>query len=154
MTRVIREHGTAPAIPTQSALHTFLHPPRPPSSFRSTWVTFGTRTILPPRRRLVIATATAADLRYGTDTHTDVDRHTCADLRTCVTHSSVHYTTSSQVGCHFRRQYRNQTPVGQGRGGTASPHFFRQGGRVPHSPHFFWTEIRAKVSPLLQLVTY
>jgi len=22
--------------------------------------------------------------------------------------------------------------VGQGRGGTASPHFFRQGGRVPH----------------------
>jgi len=27
--------------------------------------------------------------------------------------------------------------VGQGRGGTASPHFFRQGERVPHSPHFF-----------------
>jgi len=33
----------------------------------------------------------------------------------------------------------------------ASPHFFRQGGRVPHPT--FWTEIRAKVSPLLQLVT-
>jgi len=39
--------------------------------------------------------------------------------------------------------------VGRGR----CPHFFRQGGRVPHSPTF-WTEIRAKVSPLLQLVTY
>jgi len=24
--------------------------------------------------------------------------------------------------------------VGRGRGGTASPHFFRQGGRVPHFP--------------------
>jgi len=35
-------------------------------------------------------------------------------------------------------------------GGTAPPHFFRQGGRVP----IYWTEIRAKVSPLLQLVTY
>jgi len=44
--------------------------------------------------------------------------------------------------------------VGRGRGGTASPHFFRQGGRVPHSPHVFWTEIRAKLSPLLQPVTY
>ena len=35
------------------------------------------------------------------------------------------------------------------------PHFYRQGGRrrVPHSPTF-WTEIRAKISPLLQLVTY
>jgi len=39
------------------------------------------------------------------------------------------------------------------RGGTASPTFFRQEGRVPHSPTF-WIEIRAKVSPLLQLVTY
>jgi len=27
--------------------------------------------------------------------------------------------------------------VGWERGGTAPTHFFRQGGRVPHSPHFF-----------------
>ena len=27
--------------------------------------------------------------------------------------------------------------VGRGRGGTAPPHLFRQGGRVPHFPHFF-----------------
>ena len=37
--------------------------------------------------------------------------------------------------------------------GDGVPHFFRQEGRVPHSPTF-WIEIRAKVSPLLQLVTY
>jgi len=41
--------------------------------------------------------------------------------------------------------------VGRRRGGTAFPHFFRQGGRV--HPLFF-TEIHAKVSPMLQLVTY
>jgi len=34
--------------------------------------------------------------------------------------------------------------VGQGRGETASPTFFRQGGRVPHSPTFL-TEIRQKL---------
>jgi len=38
--------------------------------------------------------------------------------------------------------------------GGGVPHFFRQGGRVPQSRQFFGTEIRAKVSPLLQLVTY
>ena len=43
--------------------------------------------------------------------------------------------------------------VGQGRGGTASTHFFQQGDASP-TPPLFWTEIRAKVSPLLQLVTY
>jgi len=48
---------------------------------------------------------------------------------------------------------RHQGVVGRGSGVTASPHFFRQGERVPHSPTF-WTEIRAKVSPLLQLVIY
>jgi len=36
---------------------------------------------------------------------------------------------------------------------AASPHFFQQGGASP-TPPLFWTEIRAKVSPLLQLVTY
>jgi len=41
--------------------------------------------------------------------------------------------------------------VGRGRGVTASPHISRQGDAYPH---FFWTEIRANVSPLLQLVTY
>ena len=33
------------------------------------------------------------------------------------------------------------------------PLFFDRGTRLPLT-HFFWTEIRAKVSPLLQLVTY
>ena len=42
--------------------------------------------------------------------------------------------------------------VGRGRGGWRPP--LLTGGRVPHSPSLFWTEIRAKVSPLLQLVTY
>jgi len=43
--------------------------------------------------------------------------------------------------------------VGRGRGRTASPHFLT-GGTRPPLPPLFWTEIRAKVSPLLQLVTY
>jgi len=44
--------------------------------------------------------------------------------------------------------------VGRGRVGDGVPTFFRQGeGRVPPPPTF-WTEIRAKVSPLLQLVAY
>jgi len=45
--------------------------------------------------------------------------------------------------------------VGRGRGGgRRPPTFFRQGDRGPPLPPLFWTEIRAKVSPLLQLVTY
>ena len=43
--------------------------------------------------------------------------------------------------------------VGPGRGGMASPTFFDRGTRPPLPP-LFWTEIRAKVSLLLQLVTY
>ena len=43
----------------------------------------------------------------------------------------------------------NMSVVGRERGGRR-PHFFR---RVP-TPPLFWTEIRAKVSPLLQLITY
>jgi len=46
-----------------------------------------------------------------------------------------------------------QGVVGRGRGDSVPPLFSTGGGRVPHSP-LFWTEIRAKVSPLLQLVTY
>ena len=42
---------------------------------------------------------------------------------------------------------------GAGTRGTASPTFSTGGTRTPLSP-LFWTEIRAKVSPLLQLVTY
>jgi len=44
--------------------------------------------------------------------------------------------------------------AGRGRGGTAFPHFFFDQGTRPPLPPLFWTEIRAKVSPLLQLVTY
>ena len=43
--------------------------------------------------------------------------------------------------------------VGRGRGGRRPP-LSSTGGRVPPLPPLFWTEIRAKVSPLLQLVTY
>ena len=43
--------------------------------------------------------------------------------------------------------------VGRRRGGTASPTLFDRETRPPLPP-IFWTEIRAKVSPLLQLVTY
>jgi len=43
--------------------------------------------------------------------------------------------------------------VGGNAGGDGVPHFFSTGGRPPLSP-LFWTEIRAKVSPLLQLVSY
>jgi len=48
---------------------------------------------------------------------------------------------------------RNRGVVGRWRGGTASPTFFDREDASP-LPHFFWTEIRAEVSPLLQLVTY
>ena len=46
-----------------------------------------------------------------------------------------------------------QSCSGAGTREDGVPHFFLQGTRPP-LPHFFWTEIRAKVSPLLQLVTY
>jgi len=39
-------------------------------------------------------------------------------------------------------------------GGDGVLHFFSTGGTRPPLPPLFWTEIRAKVSPLLQLVTY
>jgi len=52
-----------------------------------------------------------------------------------------------------RLSVRLRGVVGRGRGGRRPPPAFSTGGRVPHSPTF-WTEIRAKVSPLLQLVTY
>ena len=42
---------------------------------------------------------------------------------------------------------------GAGTRGTASPTFFDRGTRPPPPP-LFWNEIRAKVSPLLQLVTF
>jgi len=42
---------------------------------------------------------------------------------------------------------------GAGTRGDGVPHFSRQGDASPTSP-LFWTEICAKVSPLLQLVTY
>ena len=56
----------------------------------------------------------------------------------------------------FRADGRGSTRdvVGRGRRGTASPHFFDRGDASPTPPSLFWTEIRAKVSPLLQLVTY
>jgi len=44
----------------------------------------------------------------------------------------------------------SRSVVGRGRGGMASPTFFDRGTRPPLPP-LFWTEIRAKVSPLLQL---
>ena len=43
--------------------------------------------------------------------------------------------------------------VRRGRGGRRPPLFFDRGTRPPLSP-LLWTEIRAKVSPLLQLATY
>jgi len=43
---------------------------------------------------------------------------------------------------------------GAGTRGDGVPPLFSTGGRVPHSSHFFWTEIRAQVSPLLKMVTY
>jgi len=48
---------------------------------------------------------------------------------------------------------RKQGCSGAGTRGDGVPHFFRQRARVLLPP-LFWTEIRAKVSPLLQLVTY
>jgi len=39
------------------------------------------------------------------------------------------------------------------RGDNVPPTFFDRGNGSP-TPPLFWTEIRAKVSPLLQLVTY
>jgi len=41
--------------------------------------------------------------------------------------------------------------VGRGRGGRRPPTFFDRGTRPPPPP-LFWIKIRAKVSPLLQLV--
>jgi len=55
--------------------------------------------------------------------------------------------TPTYIECAFRRV---QGCIGaEGR----RPPLFSTGGRVPHSL-LLWTEIRAKVNPLLQLVTY
>jgi len=51
-------------------------------------------------------------------------RHLDQLARLCTAHGRDQRTDSMGV-------------VGRGCGGTASPHFFRQGGRVPHSPSFF-----------------
>jgi len=37
----------------------------------------------------------------------------------------------------WQTETRYRGVVRRGRGGDGVPHFFRQGGRVPHSPHFF-----------------
>jgi len=60
--------------------------------------------------------------------------------------------------CHFCfdeyfDKWRVQRCSGAGTRGEGVPHFFRQGDASP-IPSPFWTEIRAKVSPFLQLVTY
>ena len=47
---------------------------------------------------------------------------------------------------------RSRGVVARGRGGQRPPHFSDRGDVSPLP--LFWTEIRAKVSPLLQLVTY
>ena len=53
---------------------------------------------------------------------------------------------------HDQNMNRKMSQAGVGVVGDGVPHFFRRG-RPPLSP-LFWTEIRAKVSPLLQLVSY
>jgi len=66
---------------------------------------------------------------------------------------SSHAKTSSirsTVSIELRLVTDRQTQMDTGRGVMGQG---RQGGRVPHSPTF-WIEIRAKVSPSLQLVTY
>jgi len=77
--------------------------------------------------------------------------------------ANVTTTWSSHVSQPCRRHFALQPThddssrgvVGRGRGATASPTLFSTGGtRPPLPPPLFWTEIRAKVSPLLQLVTY
>jgi len=46
------------------------------------------------------------------------------------------YLTQREVTRHRVVSVLDRGVVGRGRGCTASPHFFRQGRRVPHSPHF------------------
>jgi len=80
-------------------------------------------------------------------------------VRDCHRHLSTDLTTRQSSA--LRRQNLHNMPAtfthsslsNQGCSGAASPHFFQQGGRVP-TPPLFWTEIRAKVSPLFQLATY
>ena len=90
---------------------------------------------------LIAATATAgAGLsaaqrqHHRTDTH---DRNDCS--------ASAHCRTLEHVA------YRGV--VGRDAGGRRPP-LFSTGGTRPPLPPLFWTKIRAKVSPLLQLVTY
>jgi len=66
------------------------------------------------------------------------------------------FATSSVATCYGTTVYNVHTEQGCSGAGTRGdgvPHFFRQGDASP-APPLFWTEIRANVNPLLQLVTY
>jgi len=78
----------------------------------------------------------------------DVQSHL---LRGFWAHVSLHHKRHIDQSIRFYRTH--QGVVGRGRRRDGVPPLFSTGGCVPHSP-LFWTEIRAKVSPLLQLVTY
>jgi len=65
--------------------------------------------------------------------------------------ATLPWSFPASVGSEY--VYSQGCVVGRGRGGTASPTFFYRGDASP-TPPLFWTEIRAKVSLLLQLVTY
>jgi len=65
----------------------------------------------------------------------------------------LHGFAAAARAAHVTDRRTDQGFSGAGTRGGGVPELFSTGGRVPHSPTF-WTEIRPKVSPLLQLVTY
>ena len=80
----------------------------------------------------------------------------CAGSRAarCATSTPPTEHTEEAQHARSRRRVRDSTRGVVGRDAADGvPHFFRQGDASPTSPTFV-TEIRGKVSPLLQLVTY
>ena len=73
-------------------------------------------------------------------------------LRETFRPENEYWIYSTEVQESTRNPYGTNTS-GVGTRGDGVPPLFDREGRVPHSPTF-WTEIRAKVSLLLQLVTY
>jgi len=80
----------------------------------------------------------------------------CIGMSAVTAHSALTCSNReiADIAACLRVAYLTQGYSGAGTRGGRRPPFFSTGGTRPPLLPLFWTETRAKVSPLLQLVTY